>query len=131
MRIAISGNSGFIGQHLTEFLSAGGDVVVPLKHAMFRSRSDEKLKQALTGCDVVINLAGATINQRWTRKAKRKIMNSRIYTTRRLVSIINEMEVKPKVFIRKAVRLWERVSCLMSVSVGKMRRRNCRETSGW
>ncbi len=137
MRIAISGNSGFIGQHLTEFLSAGGDVVVPLKHAMFRSRSDEKLKQALTGCDVVINLAGATINQRWTRKAKRKIMNSRIYTTRRLVSIINEMEVKPKVFIRitvfirKAARLWERVSCLMSVSVGKMRRRNCRETSGW
>ena len=143
MRIAISGNSGFIGQHLTEFLSAGGDVVVPLKHAMFRSRSDEKLKQALTGCDVVINLAGATINQRWTRKAKRKIMNSRIYTTRRLVSIINEMEVKylsphqPSafirivVFIRKAVRLWERVSCLMSVSVGKMRRRNCRETSGW
>ena len=99
MRIAISGNSGFIGQHLTEFLSAGGDVVVPLKHAMFRSRSDEKLKQALTGCDVVVNLAGATINQRWTRKAKRKIMNSRIYTTRRLVSIINEMEVKPKVFI--------------------------------
>ena len=76
MRIAISGNSGFIGQHLTEFLSAGGDVVVPLKHAMFRSRSDEKLKQALTGCDVVVNLAGATINQRWTRKAKRKIMNS-------------------------------------------------------
>ena len=66
---------------------------------MFRSRSDEKLKQALTGCDVVINLAGATINQRWTRKAKRKIMNSRIYTTRRLVSIINEMEVKPEVFI--------------------------------
>lgn len=99
MRIAISGNSGFIGQHLTEFLSVGGDVVVPLKHAMFRSRSDEKLKQALTGCDVVINLAGATINQRWTRKAKRKIMNSRIYTTRRLVSIINEMEVKPEVFI--------------------------------
>lgn len=47
MRIAISGNSGFIGRHLTEFLSAGGNVVVPLKHSMFRSRSDEKLRQAL------------------------------------------------------------------------------------
>ena len=99
MRIAISGNSGFIGRHLTEFLSAGGNVVVPLKHSMFRSRSDEKLRQALAGCNVVINLAGATINQRWTRKAKRKILNSRIHTTRRLVSIINEMEVKPEVFI--------------------------------
>lgn len=99
MTIAISGNSGFIGRHLTDFLSARGDVVVPLKHTLFRSRSDEKLQEALTGCDVVINLAGATINQRWTRRAKRKILNSRIYTTRRLVSIVNEMPKKPELFI--------------------------------
>lgn len=99
MIIAISGNSGFIGQHLTEFLSAGGNTVVPLEHSMFRSRSNDKLREALNGCDVVINLAGATINQRWTDKAKRKIMNSRVYTTRRLVSIVNEMPVKPGLFI--------------------------------
>lgn len=99
MIIAISGNSGFIGQHLTEFLSAGGNIVVPLEHSMFRSTSNDKLKKALNGCDVVINLAGVTINQRWTDKAKRKIMNSRVYTTRRLVSIINEMPVKPGLFI--------------------------------
>lgn len=99
MTIAISGNSGFIGQHLTEFLSAGGNTIVPLEHSMFRSRSNDKLREALNGCDVVINLAGATINQRWTDKAKRKIMNSRVYTTRRLVSIINEMPLKPQLFI--------------------------------
>lgn len=99
MRIAISGSSGFIGRHLTEFFSVGGNVVVPLEHSMFRSTSNEKLKEALEGCDVVINLAGKTINQRWTDKAKRKIMNSRIYTTRRLVSLINEMPVKPRLFI--------------------------------
>lgn len=99
MKIAISGSSGFIGRHLTEFFSVGGNVVVPLEHSMFRSTSNEKLKEALEGCDVVINLAGKTINQRWTDKAKRKIMNSRIYTTRRLVSLINEMPVKPRLFI--------------------------------
>lgn len=99
MRIAISGSSGFIGRHLTEFFSVGGNVVVPLEHSMFRSTSNEKLKVALEGCDVVINLAGKTINQRWTDKAKRKIMNSRIYTTRRLVSLIHEMPVKPRLFI--------------------------------
>lgn len=99
MKIAISGNSGFIGQHLAEFLIVEGNTIVPLKHSMFRSRSDEKLREALKGCDVVINLAGATINQRWTGKAKRKIMNSRIFTTRRLVSIINELQVKPELFI--------------------------------
>ena len=66
---------------------------------MFRLRTNEKLKEALSGCDVVINLAGTTINQRWTGRAKRKIKNSRVYTTRRLVSIINEMPVKPQLFI--------------------------------
>lgn len=99
MKIAISGNSGFIGRHLTDFFSDRGDVVVPLKHSMFRLKTDDKLKEALIGCDVVINLAGTTINQRWTSKAKRKIKNSRVYTTRQLVSIINEMPVKPKLFI--------------------------------
>ncbi|WP_278625119.1 TIGR01777 family oxidoreductase [Parabacteroides gordonii] len=99
MKIAISGNSGFIGRHLTDFFSGRGDIVVPLKHSMFRLRTNEKLKEALSGCDVVINLAGTTINQRWTGRAKRKIKNSRVYTTRRLVSIINEMPVKPQLFI--------------------------------
>lgn len=99
MTIAISGNSGFIGRYLTDFLSAGGHVVVPLKHSMFRLMTDDKLKEALMECDAVINLAGTSINRRWTGKAKLKIMNSRIYTTRRLVSIINEMPVKPKLFI--------------------------------
>lgn len=99
MRIAISGSSGFIGRHLAEFFTATGIIVIPLEHSMFRSTSNEKLKEALEGCDVVINLAGKTINQRWTDKAKRKIMNSRIYTTRRLISLINEMPVKPQLFI--------------------------------
>ena len=72
MKIAISGNSGFIGRHLTDFFSGRGDIVVPLKHSMFRLRTNEKLKEALSGCDVVINLAGTTINQRWTGRAKRK-----------------------------------------------------------
>lgn len=99
MKIAISGNSGFIGRHLTDFFSGRGDIVVPLRHSMFRFRTNEELTEALTGCDVVINLAGTPINQRWTSRTKRKIKNSRVYTTRRLVSIINEMPVKPQLFI--------------------------------
>ena len=51
MKIAISGNSGFIGRHLTDFFSDRGDVVVPLKHSMFRLKTDDKLKEALIGCD--------------------------------------------------------------------------------
>lgn len=99
MVIAISGSSGFVGKHLTEFFSAKGDTVVALRHSYFRNISDEKLRKTLYGCDVVINLAGVTINQRWTSAAKRKIMESRVDVTRRLVSIMNTMTDKPSVFI--------------------------------
>lgn len=99
MVIAISGSSGFIGKHLTEFFLAKGDTVVALRHSYFRNVSDEKLRKTLYGCDVVINLAGVTINQRWTAAAKRNILDSRISATRRLVSIINAMPGKPALLI--------------------------------
>ncbi len=36
MNIAISGASGFIGKHLTEYLTEAGHRVVPLGRPMFR-----------------------------------------------------------------------------------------------
>lgn len=99
MKIAISGSSGFIGHHLTDFFTELGEEVVPLPHTLFREKSDEKLKGALAGCDVVINLAGSPINTRWTDAAKRRIRESRVQVTRSLVKIINEMPVKPGIFI--------------------------------
>lgn len=99
MVIAISGSSGFIGKHLTEFFLTKGYTVVDLRHSYFRNVSDEKLRKTLYGCDVVINLAGVTINQRWTPAAKRNILDSRVSVTRRLVSIINAMSDKPALFI--------------------------------
>lgn len=99
MRIAISGSSGFIGKHLSDFFLAKGDEVIPLSHSLFSKGSVEDLQQKLQGCTVVINLAGASINQRWTSVTKREILNSRVQVTRRLVSAINEMRVKPSLFI--------------------------------
>lgn len=99
MKIAISGSSGFIGKHLTIFFSDRGDKVVPMTHSLFQQKTDGHLKEALSGCDVVINLAGEAINQRWTDTAKRKIMSSRVDTTRKLVSLINEQAIKPTLFI--------------------------------
>lgn len=99
MHIAISGSNGFIGKHLTDFFSARGLTVVPLTHAFFRASSDEKLEETLSGCDVIINLAGESINQRWTEAAKRKIRESRLEVTRRLVSVVNAMHEKPSLFI--------------------------------
>lgn len=99
MVIAMSGSSGFIGKHLTAFFASKGATVVSLRHAYFNNKSDEKLRNSLYGCDVVINLAGVSLNQRWTDAAKRNIRQSRIATTRRLVTLVNAMPVKPSLFI--------------------------------
>lgn len=99
MVIAISGSSGFIGKHLTDYFASKGATVVSLRHAYFNNKSDEKLRNSLYGCNVVINLAGLSLNRRWTDTAKRDIRESRIVTTRRLVSLINAMPVKPSLFI--------------------------------
>lgn len=99
MKVAISGSSGFVGKHLSFFLQEKGFEVVPLPHVLFDSSKNTELNNALSGCNIVINLAGTTINHRWTRKYKNEIFDSRINTTRVLVNAINRMVVKPAVFI--------------------------------
>ena len=47
MNIAISGASGFIGKHLTEYLTEAGHRVVPLGRPMFREGTSGHLIQAL------------------------------------------------------------------------------------
>ncbi|MDD2416229.1 MAG: TIGR01777 family oxidoreductase, partial [Parabacteroides sp.] len=54
---------------------------------------------SLAMCDVVVNLAGASINGRWTKAYKREIMNSRVDTTRQLVTAINNLDNAPSLFI--------------------------------
>ena len=75
MRIIIAGARGLIGSHLTKYLQNDGHTVAPLKRG----------ETNLEGFDVLINLAGEPIAQRWTEVKKREIKQSRVETTRRLV----------------------------------------------
>lgn len=99
MNIAITGASGFIGRHLTAFFTEQGHRVVPLGRPMFREGMLGYLVQALSHCDVVVNLAGAPINKRWTADYKRKLYDSRIYVTHRIVRALNAVRQKPKLMI--------------------------------
>lgn len=99
MNIAVSGSSGFIGTHLDSFLKEKGFRMVPLKRSYFTAPDTLTLEEALKDCDVVINLAGATINHRWTEAYKKEIMDSRVNTTRKLTEAINRMKDKPSVLV--------------------------------
>ncbi len=98
MRIAISGSTGFIGKRLTADFSLREWKVIPITRSDL-SLSVEDLAKKLNGVDVVINLAGAPIAKRWNEKYKQVLISSRIDSTKKIVSAINSLVNKPKLFI--------------------------------
>lgn len=80
-------------------LSDAGDTVTGLSRSDFADGKEAMLASKIEGADVVINLAGATINRRWTKQYKADILNSRVETTDKIVAAINSLKQKPKLFI--------------------------------
>ena len=82
MRVAIVGGRGFVGSNLAKSFE---NVLI-----IGKNENLEKIKDA----DVVINLAGATILKRWSEEYKKELFNSRINTTKKIVEIINNSNIK-------------------------------------
>lgn len=99
MKIAISGASGYIGRHLTTFFERKGYGIVSLDRNMFKEEHFSQLRRRVAQCDVVFNLAGASINKRWNNAYKQELYDSRVGVTRQLVRAINKNEVMPRLFI--------------------------------
>jgi uncharacterized protein (TIGR01777 family) len=98
MHILMSGATGFIGGHLTKAFGDKGWKVVPLGREDLKLGDEDFLKK-LEGADVVINMAGASIAERWTEEYKRVMYSSRVDTTKKIVSALGRMGRKPGAFI--------------------------------
>lgn len=94
MRIAIAGASGLIGSSLIPFFHAEGHEVIPLKR-----NAAGIYEIPFEGADLVINLAGETVSQRWTGSVKKEILESRVETTKSLVKQVLEAKNPPTVFL--------------------------------
>ena len=111
MRIAITGATGFVGQKLIPMLTQlGHEPVAFVREKPGREIPDgargydpldpASVKQALEGCEAVINLAGENImGRRWNDQVKEDMRRSRIDTTRVLVHAMGELEKPPQVLV--------------------------------
>lgn len=98
MKVAISGAGGFVGRHLVSMFKEMGWTVAALHTSDFRGET-AGLAQKLKGADVIIHLAGASINKRWTEAYKQVLYSSRIDTTDKLVAAMENMEARPQLFV--------------------------------
>ncbi|WP_319481159.1 TIGR01777 family oxidoreductase [uncultured Draconibacterium sp.] len=90
MKIKLTGSNGYIGQLISTDLQKKGHAVSGINRDLLYAPSSS-LQEELRNTDVVINLAGAPILQRWTKKNKETIYNSRVVTTHNLVKAIIEL----------------------------------------
>src|SRR4051794_2744578 len=106
MKIVIPGGSGQIGAILSRaFLADGHDVAVltrtpraaPWRTVPWDARTLGSWAYELEGADVVINLAGRSVNCRYTAGNRRLIMDSRVDSTRIVGEAIAKARRPPRV----------------------------------
>lgn len=107
-KVLITGGTGFIGKPLCERLLKEGYILYVLtRNKKLNEIRDPQAKFYIkhlieiedVDIDIVINLAGETIAQRWTQNTKYKIYNSRISITRNIVNFIRLKRTKPILLI--------------------------------
>ena len=119
MKIGISGSTGFIGTSLCQHLSTGENEVVAIQRVLFEQENKKELFDLINTCDIVINLAGAPINKRWSYKYKKELYESRIFTTRKIASAINKSD-KCRLFIStSAVGYYDSEKCYDESNISK------------
>jgi hypothetical protein len=110
-KMVIAGGSGFLGTNLARAAAADYDVVIlsrsaprqegPGSHVPWDAATTAgSWPQALEGADVLVNLAGRTVDCVKTEKNKREIMDSRVDTTRVLGEALRMIERPPPVWVQ-------------------------------
>lgn len=108
LRIVIPGGSGQVGAVLARHFQERGDIVtvltrspysVPWQTVHWDGQSEGPWTETLEGADVCINLAGRSVNCRYTPGNCADIYNSRIGTTRLLNHVIARLDAPPAVWL--------------------------------
>ncbi len=112
-KVLIAGGSGLIGKRLTQKLLQKGNEVSWLSRSSGSEGLVKKFKwdldanfieeEALSGADVIINLAGAGVaDKRWTTARRKLIIESRVKGNLLILETIQKLNLKLKGYISSA-----------------------------
>lgn len=115
MRIAVSGASGLVGAELVRVLSSDEHSISRFIRPNSKSSQSDSLyadnlkwvpetgllqPELLNNIDAIVHLAGRSIGDgRWTDAERKRLRDSRVAATQRLVDQIVELENPPKTFV--------------------------------
>lgn len=121
-KIVIAGGTGFLGRAMANHWAEDNDVIIlsrgsSKKHkntykqapmppnviiASWDAKTIGKWTKHLECADILINLAGKSVNCRYTERNKEEIMSSRVDATRVLGEAINQLKTPPKLWINSS-----------------------------
>jgi NAD dependent epimerase/dehydratase family enzyme len=103
-RIVLAGGSGFIGRYLAAAFRADGDQV----SVIGRTGPDAAwgdtaaITAVLDGADLLVNLAGKSVNCRYTAGNRAEILRSRVETTRELAAAVRACVRPPRLWLNSS-----------------------------
>jgi uncharacterized protein len=100
-KVVLAGGTGFLGRHLSKgFRKSGAQVIVISRHTGDVHWSDpEAIVEALNGADLLVNLAGKSVDCRYNEFNKKEILRSRLDTTCALGEALQQVKHPPKLWI--------------------------------
>jgi uncharacterized protein (TIGR01777 family) len=112
-KIIIAGANGFLGSNLCTYFGKNGYEVVGLvrkpitnqkniTYHIWDGKSLGKWKNELNGAFAVINLAGRSVDCRYTEKNKAEIFSSRLDSTKVLGKAIESCDIQPSYWLNAA-----------------------------
>jgi uncharacterized protein (TIGR01777 family) len=111
MKCIVSGGTGFIGRRVVDRLlrdrhyvgvwsrRPGAEKRSAVASYKWDPLDGEPPEDSVQNMDAVIHLAGESVAQRWNSEVKRRIRESRVLGTRRLVDAVAHVKAKPKVLV--------------------------------
>ena len=111
-KIVLTAANGFLGQHLLEHLSENYEILAlvrkaqapkgRVRYAVWDGETPGDWQLELEGAYAVINLAGRSVDCRYTERNKRAIFDSRLNTTRLIGEAIESCVEPPRIWLNAA-----------------------------